>query len=362
MSIISRYIINRFLRVFAGCTAGILGLFVFIDFFSRIGNFLDYNPRTADLIAMFVLKIPGLMAELFPLVCLFAVLVSLGMLTRHRETLAMSACGITTWQIARPLVMLTGLACIGVMLMNELVVPATSSQSRFIRDVVIKKKPFSGRFNASSVWLQGQEGFFNIDYYDANNKAAYGLTLYETGPKFQLNRVVEVQAARWRDDRWQINEGKVKAFGPDGGVIARELEPGEFKFTVKPTELVSRPHDASEFSFAELLKRIELLRSRGLTTAAFEVDLHAKIARPFAGLLMVLLGLPIAIRGGRSSSVAYGIGLGLGVGFLYWSIDAVAISAGRSGGLLPIISAWAANGLFATFAATFYVTRVARTP
>ncbi len=356
MSVLSRYIVRHFLRVFVACTVAVVGLFVFINFFGQVGRYLNYNPRAVDLIAMFVLRIPHLFSELFPLACLFAVLISFGMLSRHRETMAMATCGISTWQIARPLLVLGAISCLAVLAWNEVVVPATSTQAHFIEDIVIKKKPFRGRFNATSVWLQSPEGFLNIDYYDANNKSVYGLTLYEIDPSFHLTRMVEVPAARWRNDRWEITEGSIKNFGPEGQVSARELEPGEFIFTAKPSELVSRRRRASDFSFKELRNRIAVLRARGLSTASFQVDLYEKLARPFAGLLMIILGLPIAIRSGRNTSLTYGLGIGMAVGFLYWTVDAVAVSAAKNGSLSPMLAAWAANVLFGTFGATFYVT------
>jgi len=360
VSTLSRYIVRHFLRVFVACTVAVVGLFVFINFFSEVGRYLDYNPRAVDLLAMFVLKIPHLFSELFPLACLFAVLISLGILSRHRETMAMAACGVSTWQIAQPLVLITAISCLGVLGWNEIVVPVTSTQAHFIQDVVIKKQPFRGRFNATSVWMQTAEGFVNIDYYDANNKAVYGLSLYEIDPSFHLSRIIEVPAARWRNERWEISQGSVKTFGPEGHISARELEPGEFVFAAKPADLVSRRRRASDFSFKELRARIAVLRARGLSTATFEVDLYEKLARPFAGLLMVILGLPVAIRSGRNASMAYGLGIGMAVGFLYWTVDAVAVSAAKNGSLSPLVAAWAANALFGAFGATFYITSVDR--
>ncbi len=355
MPILARYLLVRLLKIFLVCMLATTGLFLFIDFFSRIDSFLRYSPQSADVAAYFALKVPSVVNQMFPMALLLGTLINIGLLTRQRETLAMRACGLSTWQLAKPMLALATLACILMVVWNETILPAATSQHRFINDVVIKKKPARGRYNAASVWFQDSGGFFNIDYFDANNKAIYGLTLYESDPSFRLNRIIEVAAARWRNDRWEVTEGKVKNFGPEGEIVTRDLEPGEFVLSVDPSELTTRRRYADEFSSAQLWERIGVLKSRGLSTLAAEVDLHDKLARPFAGLIMVLIALPVAARSGRHAGMATSIALGLAIAFLYFVVSGVAASAGRSGNIPPMLSAWTANILFAGVALAFYV-------
>jgi lipopolysaccharide export system permease protein len=354
MPILARYLLVRLFKIFAICMLATAGLFVFIDFFGRIDGFLQFAPRAADVASYFALKIPGVVSEMFPMALLLATLINVGLLTRQREILAMRACGVSTWQLAKPMLVLAGIACALMVAWNETIVPAATAQQRFINDVVIKKKPSLGRYNATSVWLQDPSGFLNIDYFDANNQAIYGLTLYESDPSFKLNRIIEIPALRWRNDRWDIIEGSVKNFGPDGEIVTRPLEPGQFVLPVAPAELTTRRRYANEFSFVELWRRINLLRARGLSTLAVEVDLHEKMARPFAGLVMVLIALPLAARSGRRAGMTASLGMGLAVAFLYFFVSGVSASAGRSGTIPPMLSAWTANILFTIVALAFY--------
>lgn len=67
---------------------------------------------------------------------------------------------------------------------------------------------------------------------------------------------------------------------------------------------------------------------------------------PFGCAVMAFLGIPFALRGGRSSGIAFGIGLSIGVGFLYVIANSVIISVGQVGLLPPVVAAWATNFIF----------------
>jgi lipopolysaccharide export system permease protein len=357
MSIIARYVVTRYLRILGLTMLATTGLIVVVDFFERIGRLQRYDPTFAALAGYFLFRIPSLVTEVYPAASLLAVLISLGLLARHREVLALRACGIGTWQLAVPLVLVSALISFGVLVWNETVVPPTASRSRTINDFVIKKKTFRGYFNASSLWFQGPRGFYNVDYFDANRNALYGLTLYEADPSFRLNRIIEIPAAQWRGDHWDIREGTVKNLGPNGEIIVRPLEPGEFELNETPRDFSQRRRESEEFSYAELKRQVDVLRAKGLDASEYLVDLYLKLAWPFSGLVTVLVGFPIAVRGGRRTGLARNIGIGMAIGFGYWATMAVAVSAGHTGGLPPVAAAWAANGIFALFGATLYMGR-----
>ena len=95
-----------------------------------------------------------------------------------------------------------------------------------------------------------------------------------------------------------------------------------------------------------------MLRARGLEATGLEVDLQAKLAVPFSGVISVLLGLPIALRVGRRTGMGWALITGLAAGFAYWVTMAVAMSMGRTGALPPVAAAWLANVGFGFLAAS----------
>lgn len=354
MSLLGRHVIREFLRVFAMAIASAGGIYLVVDIFERTPKFLDYDPPLSAILSYFLLKLPGIFADVYPAASLLAVLIALGMMARNREILAARACGISTWRLAAPLIAIATLTSLGALAWNELVVPPAFAKSRYINDVVIKKKDQRGHFNVDSLWFQADAGFYNLEHYDAEEQTIKGLKLYSLGEGFALESITEVPLATWSGQGWIPQGGSVKRHSDDG-LTSTPLNPETFRFTEPPDELAARRRRSEEFSFQQLKQQITVLESKGLDASEFSVDLHRKLAWPFSGLVTVLLGFPLAVRGGRRAGIAQNIGAGLVFGMGYWVVTAIAISAGRTGGIPAPLAAWTANLVFAAIAAMLYL-------
>jgi len=352
VSLIGRYLAVQYIRVFLLAMAAGTSLFLVIDFLQRIGNLLKYQPSATTVAAYYLFKIPATFTDVYPAAALLAVLVSVGLLVRNREVLALRACGIGPLQIAAPLVTVGVLLSLLALAWSEIVVPPTAVRYHDINDIEIKKKAARGLYNSSSLWLQALHGYANVDYYDAGAETLHGLVVYETDASFRLTRVISVPLARWVDQAWQIESGTVQDVTPGSADRTRPLRPGEFRLEATPRDFSNRRRNARDLSYRALRREVDVLRARGLEATGLEVDLQAKLAVPFSGVISVLLGLPIALRVGRRTGMAWALIAGLAAGFAYWVTMAVAMSIGRSGVLPPVAAAWLANVGFGFLAAS----------
>ena len=87
------------------------------------------------------------------------------------------------------------------------------------------------------------------------------------------------------------------------------------------------------------------------------MERHLKLAWPLSGLVTMLVGFPLAVRGGRRFGVAHNLAAGLAVGFAYWAALAVCVASGKTGSLPPAVAAWLPNGLFAMLGAALCTRR-----
>lgn len=351
MTVIGGYIAKQYLRVFAFLFFAGLSVFAIVDAVGRVADYAEYGPSIAAMLAFYALRLPLLVTNIFPAVCLLSVLVSLGLLARSREVIAMRSCGLSDWQLGAPLVLLGVVLGIAAFFWNEVVVPQTAAEARHVKDVWIKGKRDLGAYDARSMWLQSTQGFINIEYFDSVRDVIHGLTLYSADSGFRLQRIVEVPTVTWANGAWQTSGGSVKDLGEDGSVSIRPLQPGDLHIADRPSVLANRRPHAEEFTLGELRDRIALLSAKGLNVDELRVDWHAKLAIPFSAVVSVLFGFPLAIRGGRRFGLGYNVGIGLVTGFLYWATLAFAVSAGRIGALPPVIAAWSANVVFSVIGA-----------
>lgn len=346
MNLLSRHLVGLYLRSFALCLVGAIGLLLVVEFFSRIGDFAAYNSDPSLVAAYFALKTPKWLVEVYPAASLLAVLLGVGSLVRTHEVLAMHACGVSIARIGAPLLATSLVLSGAAMAWNEIVVPPSASKARAIKDMDIKHLGARGMLDATSLWLQVPEGFLNIDYFDATKNRLEGITLHGVDERFQLNRLIEIPNAWWQDDHWEYEGGTVRDFDRDSELTFAPLGNQRVDLGGTPADFRRKAPRSDEFNIRQLAARVRTLEAKGLDPAGFETDLQFKFALPLSGIITILLGLPLALRGSPRAGSAQHIGTGMGLCFLYWLTQALTVSAGHAGTLPPIAAAWSANAIF----------------
>lgn len=346
MSVLARLLVGLYLRTFGVCLAGAVGLLLVVEFFDRIGDFASYDSSVALIGTYFLLKLPKMLAEVYPAAALLAVLLGLGSLVRTHEVIALHSCGVSVARLARPLLAASVVLSLVVMAWNEVVVPPTASRARVVKDIGIKGMRDRGLLDATSLWMQVPDGFLSIDYFDASRDVLMGVTLHAVDERFHLTRLVEIPSAVWQGEAWKLDGGTVRTFTADGDSSYRALESNEVVLSGTPDEFRRKAPRADEFNIRQLSQRVRTLRAKGLDPAALQTDLYFKLALPLSGVIAVLVGLPLALRGSPRSGTAQHLGTGMGICFGYWLMQALTLSAGHAGTLPPLVAAWAANAVF----------------
>ena len=358
MSILDRYLLGRYLKMLPLCVVAAGALFLLVDFFTRVGDLAQNDSGVGNATAYFAFKLPRILTQVYPAASLFAVLIGVGALAEQQEVLAMHTCGVASSRILFPLTLASVLLSVLVLGWNETVVPPAASRARMILDQGIKNKLETGIYNASTIWFQTDKGLLNIDYFDALHNVLYGITLHEMDENFRLQTVVKVPQAVWDRGEWSLRGGTVTSFLKSGDMVIREAGAGDLRLDVAPDDLRRKRRHAYEFSYGQLRSQIFNLERKGLDATEYAVDLHYKLASPFAGVVALLLGFPLAVRAGqRGGGILRNVGIGLGLSFVYWLATALSVSAGHTGSMPPLIAAWAPNMVFGLGGAALYLGR-----
>lgn len=338
--IIPLYLGREFLRTFCLCLLFLWTLALLIDFFDRLDDFIRQDASLMSVIRYFFFKAPLFVSQMAPAAALTGSLLSLSLLSRSRELLALKACGVSTVQIARPLLLVAALLSIGVWGWNEVVVPPAFHKARVINSEEIKKKPFKGFFDERGFWYHGEKVFYHIEHFDPHDGVLSGLTIYKLDGQFQVRSLVEIARAVWKGEKWECEPSPERAFAPGAFSSAQSCSS---LLQETPEDFAIVALEAEEFSSHQLRQYILDLRRKGLDTTEYQVDLYLKAALPLATLAMTLLGLSLAVPGAKQLTLATSLGFALVVGFSYWVLLALSVSLGHSGALSPFVSAWIAN-------------------
>ena len=104
MKMLKRYVLTQFIKVYLLTATGLIGIFLIVDFFERIDEFLAKDAPMIDLISYYIFKIPFIAFYMAPQGVLLATVITLASIARNNEFTAMKACGISITGITFPII------------------------------------------------------------------------------------------------------------------------------------------------------------------------------------------------------------------------------------------------------------------
>ncbi|MBN1595723.1 LptF/LptG family permease [candidate division FCPU426 bacterium] len=367
MRIISRYVLAEFFKALCFTSMVFVGLYVIAKLVDDMRTFVTHHPSFTLIFLYYMYVLPFIFVQVLPLAVLLSVLFSLGQLGRHNELSAMRSCGISFHRIALP-ILSAALMLVGVVLVfNEIVIPYTNPRAHHIMRVNIKQKSDEFfRFHRDWVTrrLSGNR-ILHTRYLDALSGQMQDVILLQLGSGGFITQRVDAPSAYWKDKHWIFENGTLRYFDEQGQVVHYDnFATYALPFREAPGDFIRQQKEEDQIlatPMKELYQQIRLLREMGSDPRLEEVNLHLKIAFPFANFVLALLGvaIPFLFPTGQRAIVwtAIGFVITVVIGFFYIGFIAVGTSFGKNGTLSPVVSVWIANCLFGLLGA-FMISKV----
>jgi len=350
MTLLSKHIFKEFITLAAGVLAGILIVYLCVDFLQKADRLIKHHATISQVAEYFFYSMPGMITMSLPMASLIAALLSLGNLSRHNEIIAMRAGGVSLARIIAPLVVGGILISIFGFVNNEFIMPKSSSRADYIRSVEIEKKQQQVMFQQQKLWLRGPDNSIaNIELVSPNRREMLGLNIYKLNPDFSVRERIKASSLVWENGAWRLKQSRTYVVSGNR-VTSRVSDNEAFNIVESPDDLGMIVKDSEEMSFTELWDYVKRLKTSGYNAASYEVDLHSKLSFPLASLLMVLISIPFSIHKVRTGGAAKGFSFAVMIAFAYLTLMSVGASLGNSGSLPPLLAAWLANLVFATAA------------
>jgi len=350
MSVIDRYVSREILKFCAIVLVGALGLYLVVDFFRRIDNFLEAGLALSRARVYFQLKLPQMVAEITPFSILLGVLIPLGLMNKNNEILALRSSGVNTYYLLRPALIIGLASTLFLFLLSELVVHVTLSKANHIWWTEVKKKS-AVTLKQKDIWIKGKRSIYNIAYYNPQKKMIFKIALNYLDKDFRLIKRIDAREAVFRSGNWVFFD-----------VIEQELDQQDGSYKVSsfkertepvdflPDDLMRVIKNPEEMNVKELFAFIRGAESEGYDTTNYWVDFFNKFAYPFVCLIMSVIATGIAVMGGIQKNLFVSIVTGLILVFIYWVLHSFCLSLGYGGRLPPLLAAWFSNILFGLLA------------
>lgn len=346
MTILTRYIAAFWLRMLALCLGSFVAIYLVLDMMEKIPRFLRAGGEVASIMQFFFWKLPEMIGQASGFSILMATLLTLGLLSRNSEITAMRSCGVSLPRIAFPMLCLGFLASLLLLINAEFIVPVSYQRMERIERVEIKKQGVNAVFRRNNLWFRSDNSILQAQLFEAQSRTLKGVVLWKLDRTMNPLQRIDAERAEFRNGRWFAVQPVIKDFGQGKPPAIRKIPSMELELELKVDDLRILDNNADNLSYRKLKEYADSLQSGGYQAFRYLTMMHTKIAGPFAAFVMVILGIPFALRNSRSGGIALGIGASVAIGFVYFVVNAILLSYGRSGVLPPMVAAWGANLLF----------------
>jgi len=346
MSLLDKYISKTWLRLLILCLCGFIGLYLVIDMIEKIPRFLRAGAGADDVLQYFIWKLPEIVSRTATFSILMATLLTLSVLSRDSEIIAMRSCGISLLKISMPMLTLGFVASILLLLNAEMLLPSTYVKTEQIDRIKIKKKDDNLTFKRNNIWFRSEFLILQARLFEPKTRTLSGVVVWEVDALMNPVSRIDADTAVYQEGQWMVPSAVQKNFIAPVGFEAKPVPKMAVDLKLKIEDLQVLDRDADNMSLLVLKEYADNLKRGGYQAYRYYTLMHTKIATPFAALIMVLLGIPFALRNSRSGGITMGIGASIGISFAYFVVNAVLLSYGRSGVLTPVVAAWGANVIF----------------
>jgi lipopolysaccharide export system permease protein len=281
-----------------------------------------------------------------PVAILMGTQLTFGFLSKNNQLIAFKSSGVNMIRLAFPIILLSMASVLFLLLLGEILVPATQARAREIWNVQVKKKEARAVLLQERIWYKGDQAIYSFQNFNFKEQAADGPSLYFFDSRFYLKSRLDAEKAVWKDGGWIFLNGLSQSFHSDGSYRSEPFDRKVLFLPETPEDFRYQEKESEEMTYPELQAYIQKIEGEGYDATRYIVEKHIRLAFPVVCLVMAFFGLALALRKEKGIGIAQGIVGSLFVAFVYWIFFGLSRSLGISGIFPPLWAAWSSNILF----------------
>ncbi len=346
MKIITRYIIMDFLRYLLMCLAVLVFIYIVINLFDNLGQFLAKNVTMIDIAIYYLYLMPSYMILLIPVAAIMAVFFVFGVMAKNRELIALKTSGLNLNRLF-VLILITG-ALISVFVFAFQETVGVWAQGRLYEHRLNKvdrrsaKPPIIRR----NFFYYGEEDWvYFIRKFDGKQGTVEGVVLWEIAKENRIKKRIDAANGKYQEI-WIFENVKVREFDTTGSEVINNYQTLEMaQLKERPEDFLKRAKPLEEMNFLEILRFVAKRSRAGEDVGKEEVELNYRFSYPIITIILLLIALPISVVL-RKGGIAIGLGLSIVMAFLFWGLIQSCRAYGVAGLMDPLVAAWFPNVLF----------------
>ncbi|HET6372062.1 MAG TPA: LPS export ABC transporter permease LptG [Candidatus Polarisedimenticolia bacterium] len=346
-STLDRYLLKQFFKMTLMVAVSMAVLFTLFYALELVDD-ATHSESPFGLLGLYLLYLQPQIAfsYVIPISLCIGTLVTFALLARSHELTAIRAGGVGLFKVATPFVLVSAITAATSFGAHDAVLPYANQKANQIRDQIRNRSPRSYR-QPTRRWVFGSQGLLvNFSDFNPKKQEFQDLAVFRFAPgTFDLTERVFAATAHWEEGGWLLKNGWTRRFSGEqetydafADLKFNEMDP--------PDYFVQEWKAPDQMSYRELRRYVLDLELRGYDTRELRVGLYRKVAIPAVAMVMVLIGLPFAVRVERRGTV-FAVAVSILIAFVYYGVLQVFGKLGEVALLPPLLAAWAPNLLFA---------------
>ncbi len=346
MRILDRYILRSALVVFFGCIFTFLWLYVVVDVFSHLDDFLRHGIAFKILVKYYTAFIPIIFIQVAPISCLLATLYTFGRLNRNNEIIAMRSSGLSILQISKSIFAFGIILSILLFWINDRIVPRSLFLTEKIKTYMesgtkkAQEKEMEAVTNLSIYGLKNRL-FFVTRFLPATNTLE-GITILEHDKQQNITKKIVANRGEYKNGVWTFFQCVTYHYDNNGQMQDEPKYMDEEIMTIPetPQDFLTQRQSPGYMNISQLDFYIRKLSGSGATSVIrnLTIDLYSRFSTCIAPLAIILLGVPFSLMMRKRATGLSSLGIAIMVGFLYYVVNAVSIAMGKAGILPPLLA------------------------
>jgi lipopolysaccharide export system permease protein len=358
------------LREILVATGLAMGLFVFVLLMGNAMRDIASLVAAGKLDLVVFLKLMGLLipyvaAYALPLGMLTGTLMALGRLSSQQEITAMKSAGLSLFQIASPVFLISFVGMVAGVVVNLHYAPQSRSAYKQLMVSAVSENPigfieekrFINEFPGYVIYMGGRDGPLMKDFWiwELDEEKRVKLFLRAAEGELDFNKAENALVLTLRDgtaEQRSDDDPEALSSEPVRSLFFGEL-PIELPLDQIFGEKNKRRARIKEMTFAQLMQvreqalEKELEAGEGMSPGRMKVQMHMQkgFAMAFSVFSLAIFGIPLAIQVGRKETYA-NLAIALVIAMTYYFLIIVVSWLEGNPALRPDILIWLPNIIF----------------
>jgi lipopolysaccharide export system permease protein len=351
MTLFERHIIKRLLTGFFFFIGALIVFFIVLHWVEYSDDFLDGGATIMEVFTTFYPSyIPEIVRLTSPLALFLSSIYVTSTLAQELQLIALQTTGVSLYRLMRPYVLAGVAITIFMFGFNGWVVPRTN-------EVVVRYEneylPHGEQnLDVSEIHRRNERDvILSVGYYDRKRERAHDVSLQKFADASQLASRLDAERMEWIDSlqTWRMEDVVRRSFLSEE-IEREEIASVDTTLQIYPRDLARSQTDVAAMTIPVARNYLQALQRAGVGHLERPlIAYYNKFAYPFANLILVLIGMPLASvrrRGGQAIQFA----IGLFTAFVYLSLQKLTEPLGYAGALPPALTAWLPHLTFAIVA------------